>query len=189
MQAKEPVMTWSTVHRRGEILRAVAATADARLDGRLPTDVPGVADTFRDELDLVAALQLRWHTRLTGAIDRALLHQPTDLDGAIVGAWVATAEELPGIRAILDVQAERPATPEIGTAMARAEAKEYEMLAAMAGRSSYSDHRAVLAGRALVERARAEAESRRAAAPTLPAAHAGSAGSFLERLRAAVSAA
>ena len=29
-------MTWSTVHHRGEILRAVTRTADERRDGLLP---------------------------------------------------------------------------------------------------------------------------------------------------------
>ena len=47
-----------------EILRDVIATADRRRDGRLPLDVAGVAETFGDELTLLGALQLRWHTRL-----------------------------------------------------------------------------------------------------------------------------
>ena len=60
-------MTWKTFHRRGEILRTVITTADARCDGRLPRDVDGVAETFGDELTLIGALSLRWHTRLAVA--------------------------------------------------------------------------------------------------------------------------
>ena len=65
-------MTWDAFHRRGDVLRAVVAEANRRRDGVLPMDLPGVAETFGDELDLVAALQLRWHTRLAGRIERAL---------------------------------------------------------------------------------------------------------------------
>ena len=32
-------------------------------------DVPGVAERFRDELDLLGALHLKWHTRLAGHIE------------------------------------------------------------------------------------------------------------------------
>ena len=45
-------MTWTSYHRRGDVLRTVVATADQRRDGTLPTDVDGVAATFRDDLDL-----------------------------------------------------------------------------------------------------------------------------------------
>ena len=55
-------MTWTSFHRRGEILRDVIASANRRRDGRLPMDLIGVAETFGDELSLLGALQLRWHT-------------------------------------------------------------------------------------------------------------------------------
>ena len=45
--------------------------ADARRDGLLPMDVTGVRETFGDELTLLGALQLRWHTRLSGHLERA----------------------------------------------------------------------------------------------------------------------
>ena len=41
-------MTWTAFHRRGEVLRTVVETADQRVDGELPLDVPGVAETFAD---------------------------------------------------------------------------------------------------------------------------------------------
>ncbi len=95
-------MTWTTFHRRGEVLRTLTSTADARRDGVLPMDVAGVRETFGDELSVLAALQLRWHTRLSGHLEHALMRQPADLDDAVVVAWHATADELPGTRMVLD---------------------------------------------------------------------------------------
>ena len=103
-------MTWAAFHRRGEVLRAVVDHADAHRDGVLPTHLPGVAETFADDLDLLAALQLRWHTRLAGRIERALLDQPADPESAVLTAWRSTASELAGVRMILDRAVADPAT-------------------------------------------------------------------------------
>jgi hypothetical protein len=80
-------MTWTALKSRGEILRDVSAAADQRRDGTLPLDVDGAREAFRDELDLVGALQLRWHTRLSGRIERELVQQPLDLEQAVIVAW------------------------------------------------------------------------------------------------------
>ena len=48
-------MTWTTFHRRGEILRTVIATTDERRDGVLPMDLDGVAETFGDEFTVLMA--------------------------------------------------------------------------------------------------------------------------------------
>ncbi|MGB0190543.1 MAG: hypothetical protein ACPF9W_06210 [Nocardioides sp.] len=84
-------MTWTSYRNRGEILRTVIATADARRDGLLPWDVEGVAESFGDELTLLGALQLRWHTRLAGRIERELMARPMAFEAAVVDAWRATA--------------------------------------------------------------------------------------------------
>ena len=68
------------------MLRAVTDEADLRRDGTLPTHLPGVPETFRDDLDLVGALQVRWYTRLAGSIERTLSRQPLDLDAAVLRA-------------------------------------------------------------------------------------------------------
>src|SRR6476620_7227953 len=148
-------MTWKSFHRRGEILRTVIATADRRRDGLLPMDVEGVAETFGDELSLLGALQLRWHTRLAGRIERELMLQPMDLERAVVAAWHATADELPGVRAILDRERTQPSTPDAAVAMEKATAKEHQLLAMMAGRASASDARAARAGAEIEQQARA----------------------------------
>lgn len=177
-------MTWNAYHRRGEVLSTAIATADARRDGRLPTDVDGVRATFADDLDLLGTLQLRWHTRLSGRIDAALSTQPLDLETAVADAWAATARDMPGVRAVLD----GPAADEIGEhavrVMAGARAKERSMLAAMAGRASYDDAAAAVVGAAIEERARLRLDE----VPDDAAATACPASGLLGRLRAALAA-
>lgn len=147
-------MTWKSFHNRGEILRTVIATANVRRDGILPMDVPGVRETFGDELTLLASLQLKWHTRLAGHIERELMTQPLDLPGAVEAAWGAAAADLPGVRAILDHYRAEPLDTAMAEAMTKATAKEHMLLATMAGKSSVADVSAVPVGAALERRAR-----------------------------------
>ncbi|MBZ5737456.1 hypothetical protein [Nocardioides mangrovi] len=174
-------MTWTSFHRRGEILRDAIASANRRRDGLLPLDVPGVHETFPDELSLLGALQLRWHTRLAGRIERELMLQPLDLESAVVAAWQATADELPGVLAIVDRQRATPATPEIAVAMEKSAAKEHILLAMMAGRVSVPDAAAARVGAAIEEQARATYVG--APAPEEPEAR-----TLLGRLKAALAA-
>lgn len=147
-------MTWDAFHHRGDVLRAVDAEANARRDGTLPMDLPGVAETFGDESALVTALQLRWHTRLAGRIERTLMDGPDDLETAVVTAWRGAAADMAGVRQILDAQRATPATPELGVALEKARVKEAVLLAAMAGRASASDAAAVRVGERIEEKAR-----------------------------------
>jgi len=148
-------MTWTSYHHRGEVLRDVIATADARRDGLLPMDLPGVAETFGDELTLLGALQLRWHTRLAGRIERELMHQPFDPEDAVVTAWHTTAHEMPGVRAIVDRYRAEPLDAAMAHAMATTAGKERLLLAAMAGRASVGSGSAGMRiGERLEERAR-----------------------------------
>lgn len=147
-------MTWTAFRTRGEILRDVSSTADSRADGTLPWDVEGVERVFADELDLLGALQLRWHTRLAGRIERELSSQPLDLEAAVVAAWRATARELPGVRAVIDRHREQPLDSEMAEAMSVAAAKERELLAVMAGRAGLGDPGAAQVGAEIEARAR-----------------------------------
>lgn len=147
-------MTWKSFHNRGEILRTVTAVADARLDGQLPMDVDGVAETFGDELSLLSALQLRWHTRLSGRIERELMTQPLDLERAVITAWQATADELPGTRAILDHYRAEPRDAAMAEVMRKSAHKERILLAMMAGRSSAPDDAAARVGARIERQAR-----------------------------------
>jgi hypothetical protein len=154
-------MTWTSHHRRADVLRDVVRALDERALARdtetpvaLPMDVEGVAETFGDELSLLGALQLRWHTRLAGRIDRHLSDQPLDLGGAVALAWLEAAEDMPGIRAVLDHHAAHPTSAEMERAMAVATAKEHEMLALMAGRASAPGPAAQRVGRSIEAGAR-----------------------------------
>ncbi len=148
-------MTWKAYHNRGETLRAVIATAAVRRDGMLPMDVTGVPEAFRDELDLLASLTLKWHTRLSGNIEQMLVHQPVDLDEAVTVAWSNTAHELAGVRMIIDNYRANPLDERMGGAMATAAEKEHYLLAVMAGRASLlSEEAALRVGADLEERSR-----------------------------------
>jgi hypothetical protein len=147
-------MTWTTFHRRGETLRIVIELADLRRDGLLPMDAPGVRETFGDELTLLGALHLRWHTRLSGHLEQALMRRPLDDADAVVTAWRETADELPGTRMVLDHYRAHPLDHRMAMALATATEKEHRMLAAMAGRSGVTPGETAAAGAALEQRAR-----------------------------------
>jgi len=147
-------MTWTTFHRRGEVLRSVIDVLDARRDGRLPMDLPGVPETFGTEHALLGALLLRWHTRLSGHLEHALMTQPMDVDQTVVDAWHATADDLPGIRAALDRYRAEPTDDQMAAHLATSAAKEHLLLGAMAGRHGARPDDTQAAGRVLAERAR-----------------------------------
>ena len=176
--------TWDAFHRRGDVLRAVAELADARRDGVLPLDAPGVPETFHDDLDLIAALQLRWHTRLGGRVEQALDDHPGDPESAVITGWRSTASELAGVRLVLDRALDEPPSDEVATTLRCARAKDWALLAAMAGRAGLSDAAAADAGRALEERARI------AFRPTAPPRHRAddAPGSLVGRLKAVLAA-
>jgi hypothetical protein len=146
-------MTWNAFHRRGEVLRTVIATADARRDGILPMDVDGVAQTFEDDLDVLAALQLRWHTRLAGRIERNLMSQPMNLEASVITAWQETADEMPGVRAIIDHYTAAPETEAMTNALTASAAKEHELLALMSGLASERGDAAARVGRGIKAKA------------------------------------
>lgn len=148
-------MTWNTFHRRGEVLRTVLDHADVHRDGVLPMDLPGVSETFGDELTLIGALQLRWHTRLAGAIERELMGAPVELEAAVVNAWRKTAGQMAGVRAILDRYTVEPTSAEMAEVLERAHRKDWTLMAAMAGKASPSDAGAPRVGRRIEEKARA----------------------------------
>ncbi|CAN5230153.1 hypothetical protein BH09ACT12_BH09ACT12_04520 [soil metagenome] len=178
-------MTWKSFHNRGETLRAVIETANTRLDARLPMDVDGVAETFGDELTLLGALQLKWHTRLSGHIEQQLLSQPMDLERAVQAAWISAADELPGVRAVLDHDRAHPLDDEMGWAMARATVKERVLMATMAGQAGIGELAGAPIGARIEEQARATRRARpvpsvRSLTPQRP--------SFMERLRSVLAA-
>lgn len=177
-------MTWKSFHHREEVLRAVVDAADRRRDGKLPLDLPGVSETFGDPLTLLGALQLRWHTRLAGQIERQLMSQPIDLEDAVVTAWRSAAATMPGVRAVVDHHRCEPLDAEMAKALDKATEKEHAMLALMAGLASGDDAAAVRAGKQLESRART---SHRQIAPDATPASAERPG-LLDRIRSVLAA-
>ena len=51
------------------------------------------------------------------------MHQPLDLDAAVVAAWHATADELPGIRMVLDHYRAEPLDDAMAAALATSAAQ------------------------------------------------------------------
>ena len=147
-------MSWNDFHHREEILRVVVDTADENRDGVLPMHVAGVTENFTDELDLVGALLLKWNARLMGNIERALMREPMDLERAVAEAWRTTAEQLPGVRMIIDRCTDAPAGPEMERAMNRAHDREMAYLATVAGLSSVRAAGSIEAGRRVEQLAR-----------------------------------
>ncbi|WP_183095128.1 hypothetical protein [Nocardioides stalactiti] len=129
-------MTWKAFHNRGETLRTVITVAAERRDGILPMDLPGVSERFHDELDLLGALQLKWHTRLAGHIESELSVQPWELRSAVATGWALTADEMPGVRLIIDHYRDHPVDDAMAQALARSTAKEHYFLAVMAGQAA-----------------------------------------------------
>ena len=181
-------MTWNRFHHRGEILHTVIETADRRLDGVLPMDVPGVPETFRDELDLIGALSLKWHARLSGNIERELMAQPLDLEAAITNAWRVTSHEAPGIRMIIDRYTESPSDPEMAAALTRAQEKEWLKLAAAAGLANDDSAPAARAGERVTRNARAGAPAPVPAVSTTTVVDDVDTPSLVDRIRAVLAA-
>lgn len=182
-------MTWTAFHNRGETLRSVITTSSVRRDGLLPMDIAGVDRHFDGELDLLAALTLKWHTRLSGQIERMLAHQPLDLEHAVAIAWSNAAHELPGVRLIIDHYRAQPLDDAMASAMATAATKEHYLLAVMAGRSGLGTvEKAARVGAGIEEQARLLHRGSPLIVPEAPVEEPGERPGLRERLRAVVAA-
>jgi hypothetical protein len=156
---------------------------------------PGVAQNFTDEIDLVGAMLLKWHARLSGNIERALSREPMNLEAAVAAAWRTTAEQLPGVRLVVDRCTQWPETDEMGAAMGRARQREWIRLAIAAGLASDQGPGAVEAGRRVEELARqgltdelVVQASEPAATPEDSAPAGSSAESLVDRIKAVLAA-
>jgi len=184
-------MSWNAFHSRGETLHAVVDAANTHRDGILPMQVPGVTENFTDEIDLVGALLLKWHARLSGNLERALMREPMNLEAAVASAWRTTAEQLPGVRLVIDRCTQWPQTPEMEQAMARARERDWVRLATAAGLASAQSPAAVAAGRRVEELAREGLSSELEPDEPEPVEDAGSTRpteSFVDRIKAVLAA-
>ena len=164
------------------MLRGVIDAADERLDGHLPVDVTGVAETFGDAGTLARVLQVRWRARLAAEVDRALADRPDDGPAAVVKAWRRTTRALPGVRLVLDREVAE-ADEGDRARWERRVARQREWLAVRAGLAPDTralDENAVAIGAEL------EAEGRRYVEPERRRTR--SAPSLLDRIRAVLAA-
>lgn len=142
-------MTWDAYHRRAAVAQAAAELAETRRDGVLPwSELSGATDAFGTPERLVGALQMRWHTRLAGAIERELANEPGELERSVVHAWRRCEAEMPGLRAVLDAHADTPT-------MSVAARKEWLLLASASGAAGLGDAGAARRGEQIEQRARA----------------------------------
>lgn len=182
-------MTWNAFHNRGEVLRNAINAANTRQNGALPMDLPGVSEQFRDELDLLSALMLKWHARLSGQVERELMQQPLNLELAVASAWRRTSNEMPGVRLIIDQYTANPTDHTMAEAMRRAQEREWWKLAAAAGASNDESHAAARAGARVEALARTLSDVTSIPADEIAAnAAAAPQGTFIERIRAVLAA-
>ena len=152
-------MTWDAYHRRKNVLREMLAIADRRPGTTLTElldSVVGAREAFPTDVDALFDVQMTWFQRLSGQMDRLLSGEHESPDLVPVTAWVTTAAELPGARALLDAHRDEPA-------LRTAFAKELAYLAMSAG--SVVGNELTTHGRRIQETAR----DRLAAAPAVPA--------------------
>lgn len=122
-------MTWDAYNRRKNVLREMIAIADRRRDVTLTdllTTVEGGREAFPTDTDLLFELQMTWFQRLSGQMDRLISDGHDSPELVPVTAWVSTAAQLPGTRALLDAHLDEPA-------LRKAFAKELSYLALSAG--------------------------------------------------------
>lgn len=122
-------MSWDAYHRRKVVLREMLAIADRQRDVTLTElldTVEGAREAFPAETDLLFDLQMTWFQRLSGQVDRLLEDASESAELVPVTAWVSTAADLPGARALLDAHRDEPA-------LRKAIAKELAYLAMSAG--------------------------------------------------------
>jgi hypothetical protein len=122
-------MTWDSYNRRMPVLREVLAVADRRRD--ITVDevfeiVPEAKSVFDDTVDLLLDAQMLWFQRLNGQMERELTEGSESPEMTAIDAWMTAAAAMPGARALLDANADRPE-------LAKAIAHERTFIAKAAG--------------------------------------------------------
>ncbi|WP_158893692.1 hypothetical protein [Amycolatopsis anabasis] len=123
-------MGWTEFHRRQDVLSAVLWQARRNPRGPLPfAEVPGAAEVFGTEQELLLALQHKWNRLLSGYLCAAVgdpwevgagaVWRDVDLIGAVSAAWRSAAVDHPTLRAVLDAHGRAPVLTELREAEQR----------------------------------------------------------------------
>ena len=141
-------IAWDTYHRRATALRRVIADLDRSGSSTLPWN-DELAAVFQDPDDLLLALHDVWTRRLAGRVDLALEIDDHESGESVALAWLEVADELSGVRRVLDRQADNPV-------LRHSWRQEHRLLAVAAGFATIGDplSRSAAAGERLVERIR-----------------------------------
>jgi hypothetical protein len=122
-------MSWDAYNRRKHVLREMLAIADRQPDltlAELLDTVDGAREVFPTHVEALFELQMTWFQRLSGQMDRLMSEGVETPELIPVTAWVNTAADLPGARALLDAHRDEPA-------LRKAYAKELTYLSMAAG--------------------------------------------------------
>jgi hypothetical protein len=141
-------IAWDTYHRRATALRRVIADLDRSGSSTLQWN-DELAVVFDDPDDLLVALHDVWTRRLAGRVDLALEIDEHESPESVALAWREVADELAGVRRVLDRQADHPA-------LRHSRRQEHRMLAVSAGVATIGDptSHSAAAGERLVARIR-----------------------------------
>jgi len=141
-------IAWDTYRRRATALRHVIADLDRSGSSTLPWD-DELAAVFEDPDDLLVGLHDVWTRRLAGRVDLAMEIDEHESAESVALAWREVADELAGVRRVLDRQADNPA-------LRRSLRQEHRTLAIAAGLATINDpaSRSAAAGERLVARIR-----------------------------------
>lgn len=135
---------WENYHRRAAAVHDVVAWLDRSRGEQLPWN-PTLATVFESSADLLVSLHELWNRRLLARVDLELETHPGSPAECVAIAWHATALTLPGVRRVLDAQAEHPA-------LESSQLSEHRLLAVAAGYAGLAQpvEYAARAGRLLV---------------------------------------
>ena len=106
-------MTWDAYNRRKVALHDVLEIADRRREdvtvSELLADVDGAAQAFGTEAELLLDAQMMWFQSLSCRMDQMLTMDVDNLEAGAVMVWHEVAGAMPGVRTLLDQNADEPA--------------------------------------------------------------------------------
>lgn len=127
---------WDTYHRRSRALRGIVDELERTGGSEWPAGAVG--DVFTTEADLLVALHDLWSRRVGARVEQALELDSRPPELSVADAWRQVADELRGVRRVLDRHAADPA-------LRASEQHEHRLLALAVGRAGFSEPLSVAA--------------------------------------------